>query len=193
MKPIVAKAIYMKYLGRLIYRLHWEFLAVAFLGVFLYEWMNLQFIGNGVLDMETFLPTVFFRSVIIWALFYFAKRLYLTMMVDRIYSGENDDSDTWFIPAGMGTKVVTTVIGRICVDSSTVYFMSERVKKDPILFKVPKADLDIQVVLEERNVLLPLFWGDKEVLELRNVVTGEVVRFLIPNPEESGLALKGHL
>ncbi len=193
MKPIMAKAIYMKHLGRVIYRLHWEFLAVAFLGVFLYEWFYLHLVNQGILELESFIATVFFRSVIVWAVFYFGKRLYLTTMVDRIYSGESDDGDTWFIPAGLGTKVFTTQIGRLCVDSGSVYFLSERVKKDPVLFEIPKTQVDIHVVLEDRNVMLPLLWGEKEVLELKNVSTGEAVRLLIPNPEETGLAIKGHL
>lgn len=193
MKPIVSKAIYMKHLGRLIYRLHWEFLAVAFLGVFLYEWIFLQFVNGATLQLETFMATVFFRSIIVWAVFYFGKRLYLTMMVDRIYAGESEEGDTWFIPAGLGTKVVTTQIGRLCVDSKDVYFLSERVKKDPVLFRIPRAAVDIRVVLEERNIILPLLWGEREVLELKNASTGEVQRLLIPNPEETGLALKGHL
>ncbi len=106
MKPIISYEMYQKYLNKIIYSLNIEVLCFVILGVGIYQYVSLWQVGALYMFFESeMLATYFFRVTLIWALFYFGKKIVITRKIDMLYNQDNVEEDDWYLPCIVKTKI----------------------------------------------------------------------------------------
>jgi hypothetical protein len=184
MKAVVEYGKYQEYLKKILYGLHAGVILLAIIGVGIYKYVGL--LSENMAD-TFFTPEVladyFFKVILVWAIFYFVKKLWITKAVDRFYDVEGVDENYWFLPCLYNTRIYNSWFGNILIDEDTLWFNANRVSKEPVKFKANCSDLKISVHQEPYNVFAKFLWGETAVLELEDLRNKKKARFLVPNPE----------
>lgn len=190
MKAVIEYGVYQEYLKKILYGLHLGVVVLAIIGVGIYKYMVLFFQGI----QETFftpevLADYFFKVILVWAIFYFAKRLWITKTIDHFYDNDGIEERYWFLPCVFNTGIYNSWFGNILIDEQTVWFNANRVSKEPVKFKADRENIQICVQKEPKNLLAKILWGETDVLEIEDVHSKKKARFLVPNPQAVAKAL----
>ncbi len=184
MKPIISYEMYQKYLNKIIYSLNIEVLCFVILGVGIYQYVSLWQVGALYMFFESeMLATYFFRVTLIWALFYFGKKIVITRKIDMLYNQDNVEEDDWYLPCIVNTKIYNSHFGYIFADNAVLWVQENRVSDEPVKFKGRIEEIRVLVEIDKKNFWAGVLWGDKEILVLEDMNRGKRIELLVPNPQ----------
>ena len=190
MKAVIEYAKYQENLKKILYGLHAGVFLLAIIGVGVYKYIGLaaENMSNTFFTPEV-LADYFFKVILVWAIFYFVKKLWISKTIERFYDVEGVEEEYWFLPCIYNTYIFNSWFGNLLIDNQSLWFNANRVSKDPVKFKAKLEDINITVQNEQRNIFAKILWGETEVLEVEDLRNKIKARFLVPNPRAVETAL----
>ncbi len=190
MKAIIDFDSYDSQLNPIIYTFNPWLIGASVIGASVYT-----FIADSMTNIDgstnyEFMATLFFRAMLTWAAIYMLKKMWLNNIIKRAYDTQGITDNYYFLPCFYNTGIYNTNFGNIFIDGRKLYFQSNRVSKDPVLFKCQFENIEISTTYEANNILCRIFWGDPKVLIVRDTATNKIAKFLAPDPEACKTALE---
>ncbi len=189
MKAIIDFDSYDSQLNPIIYTFNTWLIGASIIGASLYTLIfDILASRDGSINSEVF-ANLFFRGMLSWAAVYMLKKIWLNKTIKRAFDTQGVPESYYFLPCFYNTGIYNTTFGNIIIEDNKLYFQSNRVSKDPILFKSNLDDVKITTDYESKNILCRIFWGDPQILVITDTSNHTSAKFLAPDPKASKAAL----